>query len=356
MQFDPRHQRLLWRALAGAAVLGAAAWATHHLSRRAEAANPPRGRFVAAAGLRLHYTEHGDPGAPVLVLLHGCGALGREMEISGMVEAAAREFRVLVFDRPGYGHSQRPEAGSLTPDGQAETLVAALRALGVRKPLVLGHSWGAMVALAMGLKSPHYVRGLVLVAGYHTPSWRFDSLLLALPAVPVLGTLLRHTLSPLLGRLMLPAMLGRVFAPDRVPDRFRAEYPAGMALRPQSLRTAATEAAMQAMQAARLAHRSHALEVPTVIVAGEKDRLVMTSWQSRRLHRRAPATKLRIVPEAGHMVHHTHTPAVLAAVKEAFELSVSHVHQAPIPRRVGAAARTAEPELNDPVVTRGQPG
>jgi pimeloyl-ACP methyl ester carboxylesterase len=166
----------------------------------------------------------------------------------------------------------------------------------------------------------------------------------------VLGPLLRHTVSPLLGRLLWPLMLRRVFAPAPVTATFRLDYPVWLSLRPRTLHASASESALLAAHAARLAPRSKALEVPTVIVAGEKDRLVMTFWQSRRLHQRAPGSRLRIVPGAGHMVHHTHTAAVLAAVKEAFELSASHVRPVAIPPRVeGGVLRDGEP-LADPVV------
>jgi pimeloyl-ACP methyl ester carboxylesterase len=56
-----------------------------------------------------------------------------------------------------------------------------------------------------------------------------------------------------------------------------------------------------------------------VVVAGEKDRLLMTGWQSRRLAERVPDATLRTVRGAGHMVHHTATRQVLAAIDEAAE-------------------------------------
>jgi len=303
--------------LATVAVLGASAWLSRHKLRREQARHPARGSFVLVDDVRLHFTEHGDPRHPPLVLLHGNGGSTDEMQLSGLVDAAAERYHVYVFDRPGYGHSDRPAHHAFTPDAQAGLLLHALRLLQVRQPLVMGHSWGSLVALAMALREPDAVRAVVLASGYYTPSLRLDTLLLSLPALPVLGPLLRHTLSPLIGRLMWPLMLKRVFAPAAVPARFRRDYPVWLSLRPQALQAGAAEAGMMTLQAARLLPREKALALPVVIVAGEKDRMVMTGWHSRRLAERIPHATLRIVPGAGHMVHHTATREVLAAIDEA---------------------------------------
>ena len=305
--------------LAATAVLGASAWVTRRMVRRAQVSHPARGSFVLVDGVRLHFTVHGDPRHPPLVLLHGNGASAEEMALSGLVEAAAERYRVYVFDRPGYGHSDRPAHRSFTPDDQARLLLHALRLLDARQPVVMGHSWGALVALAMALREPAALRAVVLASGYYTPSLRLDTPWLSLPALPVVGTLMRHTLSPLLGRLLWPLMLRRLFAPAEVPAKFLREYPVWLSLRPLTLKASAAEAAMMPLQAARLRPREKDVAVPVVVVAGEKDRLVMTNWQSARLARRMPDAVLKTVPGAGHMVHHTATRQVLAAIDEAAE-------------------------------------
>lgn len=67
--------------------------------------------------MRLHYVErgHGEP----LVLLHGNGSMIQDFETSGLIEAAARTYRVIVFDRPGYGHSERPRSTVWTAEAQS---------------------------------------------------------------------------------------------------------------------------------------------------------------------------------------------------------------------------------------------
>jgi pimeloyl-ACP methyl ester carboxylesterase len=77
-------------------------------AKQAEDAHPPLGRFVEVDGVRLHYIECGA-GEP-LVIFHGNGSMAEEFILSGFVTLAAQHFRVIVFDRPGYGYSERPHS------------------------------------------------------------------------------------------------------------------------------------------------------------------------------------------------------------------------------------------------------
>ena len=280
-------------------------------TRQAERDNPPTGKFVTVDGVCLHYLEHGE--GPVLVLLHGNGTYSRDFEISGLIERAAEHYRVIAFDRPGFGYSERPRDTMWTPDNQARLLHHALQALGVDSAIVLGHSWGTLVALAMGLRVPHFVRGLVLVSGYYYPSPRLDVALSSPPALPVVGDLMRYTVAPLAGRLLWRGTLRRAFAPQKIPDSYRA-MPAWMALRPSQLRASAAESALMVPSAASLARRYARLKVPVQVLSGTRDAVVDCTHNAERLNERLRNCELGLEPGAGHMLHHAHPQKVLAAI------------------------------------------
>src|ERR1700759_1256247 len=141
-------------AAAAVAVLASAAVLNGYLAKKANRANPPAGRFVEANGVRLHYVERGE--GDTVVLLHGNGSMIQDFESSGLVDLVAKDHRVIVFDRPGFGHSDRPRNVVWTPEAQAELFKAALSRLGVPNAIVLGHSWGASVAVAMALRNPGF--------------------------------------------------------------------------------------------------------------------------------------------------------------------------------------------------------
>ena len=152
------------RILAGAGLsLAAANLYVRSRARRAERTHPPRGRFIDSDGVRLHYYERGD--GPPLVLLHGLGSSLEDFATSGLVAEASRRYRVLAFDRPGYGYSTRPRGRIWHPWAQAAVLRSALRQLEAHRPIMLGHSWGALVAVAYAQAFPGGARSLVLASG-----------------------------------------------------------------------------------------------------------------------------------------------------------------------------------------------
>ena len=311
--------------LFSAALTAATALVVRWRARNAEIQHPPTGRFIDVAGLKLHFLERGN-GTPV-VLLHGNGVFAKDFDGSGVLERLAAHHRVIAFDRPGYGFSERPRNRTWTPEAQADLLSSAFARLRIERPVVVGHSWGTLVALALALNHPEQVRGLLLLSGYYYPSFRPDVLLFAPPAIPVLGDLIRYTASPFLGGLLVPVLLRQMFAPLEVPERFRAAVPASLMLRPWQLRASAAEAALMIPAAARLAKRYRELRVPLTIFAGAEDRVANVEHNSVRLHRDVQRSELRVLPGSGHMIHYSAQNEIVQAV-EALARSVSTIeHQ-----------------------------
>src|SRR5690349_18419793 len=196
-----------------AAMAGMALWNTYR-ARKVEREHPPRERFVTVDGVRLHYLERGG-GRPV-VFLHGNVVTAEDFELSGLLDLAAeRQCHVVAFDRPGFGYSDRPPGAMWPPARQADLLRQAFTRLGIERPIIVGHSWGTLVALALALDHPDAVSGLVLLSGYYHPTLRADVPLFSLPAIPVIGDLIRYTVGPL-PRRRAPAVgsQGYVLAPS----------------------------------------------------------------------------------------------------------------------------------------------
>jgi pimeloyl-ACP methyl ester carboxylesterase len=302
-----------WQVGAIAAGIGLAAsfFYVRAKTKQAEAENPPQGRFVTVDGVRLHYLERGE--GPVLVLLHGNGVLANDFEHSGLLDRAAEHYRVIAFDRPGFGYSERPRTTIWTPQAQARLLHHALQELGVDSAIVLGHSWGTLVALAMALEVPDFVRGLVLLSGYYYPSLRADVPLGSGPAIPVLGDLMRYTVSPLVTRMLWRPLTKKVFAPMPVHEAFR-RMPPWMALRPKQLRASAAETALMIPAAMSLAKHYAELKVPAVLISGTRDQIVDFGHNSERLSERIPDSELHLQPGVGHMTHYAHPEQVMEAI------------------------------------------
>lgn len=308
----------LWKWGVGAAGAAAAVGSVAYNllgARRAEKANPPLGKFLEVDGIRLHYLEKGS--GPLVVLLHCNAVMIEDWLASGVFDTLAKTNRVIAFDRPGFGHSARPRTTVWTPAAQARLIAAALAQLGESKATIVGHSFGTRVAAELGLNHAELVRSLVLIGGYYYPSVRADAVLASPPAIPVIGDAIRYTVSPLLGAAMKPGMEKQMFAPAPVSAGWKTRFPFEMTLRPSQIRASAAEAALMVPAAATLAPRLEQLTLPVTIIAGDGDKVVTTADQSERLSAALPQSTLLIVEGAGHMVHHTASGRVAAAIAAA---------------------------------------
>jgi pimeloyl-ACP methyl ester carboxylesterase len=298
---------------AGALALAGAAFIVNRRSALAERSHPPLGSFITSDGVRLHYVEHGN--GPPVVFLHGNGVMIEDMLISRVFDRTARSWRAVAFDRPGFGHSERPRGLSWTAAAQAALLPRAFALLGIDRPIVVGHSWGTMVALALALDHPEHVSGLVLASGYYYPTARADVVLFPPPAIPLLGDVLCYTVAPLIGEAMAPRMFKKMFAPQPVPLRFKLEFPVGLTLRPSQIRASSEDASNMITDAKALSERYAELSCPVAILAGDADGVVNYQEQAQRLHDELPASTLDIFSCAGHMIHHADPDRVARAIR-----------------------------------------
>jgi pimeloyl-ACP methyl ester carboxylesterase len=234
--------------------------------------------------------------------LHGNGVTAHDWKSSGLIDALAGTHRVIAFDRPGFGYSTRPRSQVWTAAAQATLLHEALHRLAIGPAVIVGHSWGTLVALALALGYPVDCRRLLLISGYYFPTFRADVAVFGAPALPIVGDVLRYTISPPVGALLAPALSAQLFAPADVDRAFAAELP--MAIRPWQIRANAEDTALMVPSAAQMEHRYKNLTVPVAIVAGAGDKVVSPA-QSERLADEIPASELLIIDGVGHMVHYT---------------------------------------------------
>jgi pimeloyl-ACP methyl ester carboxylesterase len=280
-----------------------------YFSARATRRHPPKGAFIEVRGTNIHYFVMGD--GPPLVILHGNGSMAADFLASDLVTILATSHKVFVFDRPGYGHSD----GGIkwwTASRQARLLDGALNRLGVSGEIIVGHSWGTLVALALSqLRS---CKGLVLLSGYYFASPRLDVLAGAISALPGVGDAWRWTFGPVAGWLFSVPALKYVFSPSAIPARFKARFPLALSLRPKALKSSGVESLLMLPTAYVLSKAYTPSNLPIAIVAGQDDKIVSPT-QAERLSKTLPNSTLLLVAGAGHMLHQTHATEVLSAVK-----------------------------------------
>ncbi len=297
----------------------AAAFEAHGNARAAESASaamravaPAATRVVPAGDTTLNLLDTGA--GPPIVLLHGNGATGLDFVLSGLVDRLRHAHRVIVPDRPGYGLSPRPHGSGASPFEQAALLRSALRRVGVVRPVIVGHSWGTLPALAWALDEPEAIAGLALISGYYYPERKPALGAARIADLPLFAGPMRRAVLGLLGLATGRAVLRRIFAPQPVPPSYEGA-PLGLAMRPSQLQASLSDAAIMPRVVETMAPRYRDLHCPVLLVAGEADRIVDTARQTLRLHAELPDAVLLSIPGAGHMVHHAAPDQVALAVR-----------------------------------------
>ncbi|MBB6636578.1 alpha/beta hydrolase [Cohnella thailandensis] len=284
-----------------------------HKVRMAEKRYPPRGEFVEADGVKLHFIRKGE-GRPV-VFLHG-GVLTAE-DYRETIDIAARSgYCGIAFDRPGYGYSERPDGERVTPGKQAMLLRRALIGLGIEKPILVAHSWSGVLALTYALEYPDDLAGIVtLGAGFYPqgyPAEKGDPIS-TIAMAPVLGAFLLRTLLPVVGPLLTNAVLRETFKPEPVPESYRQATLAYW-LRPSQFRVNREDVLAFVPAAKAAMGRYKRIRTPLVIVVGGEDPFP-TKEHSYRLHREIPDSDLIVLPHAAHMIPQNHPGDVMNAVR-----------------------------------------
>ena len=293
---------------------------TAYTARREDAALPPLGRFVEVGGARIHYLDEGT--GPTLLLIHGLGASVRTFKHS-LVERLTGEFRVVVMERPGSGESTRAPSACARVCSQAEVVSEFIRVMGLERPVLVGHSMGGAVALAVALAHPEQVRGLALIAplanSQGTVPPIFNSLIIT--SRP-LRRLMAWTVATPASILRSAQVLDTLFGPDPVPADYATEGGGLLGLRPKSFCTASEDlVALEGVLPAMI-ERYRELQLPVGILYGTGDRVL-----DHRLHGAEVASRINgadlELTEGGHMLPLTAPELVAEFIRRVEKNSLS---------------------------------
>lgn len=281
---------------------------TARTARRVDAALPPLGRFVEVGDARIHYLEKGD--GPTLLLIHGLGASMRVFTHS-MLERLAGEFRVVLMERPGSGESTRVPSACARVRSQAETVSEFIRVMGLERPMLVGHSLGGAVALAVALNHPEQVRGLALIAPLanvqETVPPIFRKLLIT---SRTLRRLTAWTVATPFSILRRAQVLDTLFGPEAVPPDYATAGGGLLGLRPKSFCASSEDLVALEGEMLPMVERYAELRLPVGIIYGTGDRVLDHRQHGVEVAAKIKGAELELI-EGGHMLPLT-TPDVVA--------------------------------------------
>ena len=258
---------------------------------------------------RLRYVPDGE--GRNVVLIHGTLVTLEDMVV-GPMDRLARTFRVTAFDRPGHGLSTRGRLeGTLTD--QAALLREGIQALGLQRPILVGHSLGASLAVHYAIRYPADVAGVVALAPLVLPELRLEQVLFGARSLPGVGDMLTATTGPARDRMLTPVLWNTMFLPQTMPGRFLAEFPFWLAGRPGQMQAVGEDSAQVAPDLLANLGAYPQSPVPMVVMGGDRD-MVVAPLHGRLLAQALPRGRHVTLRGCGHMLHHFHQDAVAAAV------------------------------------------
>jgi pimeloyl-ACP methyl ester carboxylesterase len=268
---------------------------------------------VAANGLEIAYETHGS--GPPLVMLHGATSIGRE-DFAAQIPLFSKRFQLILPDARGHGHTRWDAAQGFRYDWLVEDLAAFTESLGLETFHLLGFSMGAMTALQFATALPERLRTLVVIG--------------ISPQREPRASVARRLMDPRRADVDDPdwgAVLARRHDAGQGTGAWRTLLPA----------IAADVAVQPLLTPAEL----HAIDMPAMIVCGDRDPFVPIghAWE---LERQLPDGRLFVAPECGHEVM-TKRPALFNEALSGFY------------RATEAAATSRAGEAAAPPVAATQP-
>lgn len=272
--------------------------------------------MIDVGGYRLNsvYLRASRPELPPVVFVHGASANLFDPMLSFREKLEGRA-DLLFVDRPGYGRSERGGAANASPDGQADAIAALMDKRGIRKAVIVGHSFGGAVVAAFALRHPDKVVGLVFLspAVYPWPggiAWYYRA-----ASAPVTGWLFSTFVAPPAGLVAIDSAVAGVFAPNVAPKDYVEKTRARMAIRPASFHNNSVDIANLKDWTRRTSPRYPEIAKPTIIITGDTDSVVSPTIHAKQLSEAIRGARLISIHNMGHKSDYVASDVAVAAIE-----------------------------------------
>ena len=260
---------------------------------------PKFGKTTVLQDAQIHWYEAGQ-GRPI-IMLHGLAGNLRNFTYA-LTEKLDRDYRVIAIDRAGCGWSKRSKSESATLQEQARIISEFIEQEQIEKPLIVGHSLGGAIALALALEYKNQIAGLALICPVTQPVDKVPDIFrfLNIPS-PFLRFFVAHTFSSFIGLLTRKNTFEIAFSPEPVSKNFSIRGGGDLALSSKAFIKTSEDLVYALSSAALLVGREQELDVPTKILFGEQDKIIDAKLHGEKFAKLSGA-KIKILSGKGHML------------------------------------------------------
>jgi len=279
--------------LAGAAIF------SRSVSAKIYKALPPCGKVTDVANGKIHAFEAGS-GRSIL-MIHGLAGNLLNFRYACM-DTLTDDYRIVAIDRPGCGYSERDSDERARLPHQAAMIAEFIDKAGLDRPLVVGHSLGGAVSLALALNHPDKVSGLALIAPLTTPPESPPDIFTGLNiANPLRRKFIAATLAiPSLLR-NAPKITAGIFAPDSVPEDFSERGGGILTVPSDAFYTASTDLHASIVDLDDVQARYSELNVPVGMLYGDQDNVLRYDVHVAAVQSAYSKLQLKVLEGVGHM-------------------------------------------------------
>jgi len=276
----------------------------------ADQCEKPKEHYLNIENTRVRYVESGA--GPDIVLIHGNAGSADDFDFQSLGRLC-RNYRVIAIDRPGHGKSDRPRGSDATLPNQMQLLHETLSHLGVRRPVLVGHSWGGSLALAYAVDYPKELSAIVLLAPAAYADGGPDQFMRAVLKTPVIGDVSLTMGRVILGKQLLKKELRKAFYPDSVPDEYLRHASASW-LGHKQVRAILEDEYDLDQELRKISKHYSEITIPVVIVTGDHDKVVSAEHNAIRLKTSISQSQLIELKNTGHQIPQTHPESIYKAL------------------------------------------
>jgi pimeloyl-ACP methyl ester carboxylesterase len=262
---------------------------------------PIKGQVVDIAGFNLHGYIEGN-GSQDIVFIHGALVNLRDWVFAAR-SLSKRDNRFIYIDRPGFGYSERDNS-EWDAERQAEQARAYVNKLNAKNLILVGHSWGALVAMSWAAKYPEEVKGVISISGVNMPFSGVSKIANDTGLFSLAYELYFTNVARKVDSGSIEKFAGRMFKPQDIPKAYLDYLGSGLSRRLSSIKANKNDLVFTSQALDKNFASYNHMKMPIEIIHGVEDFLLPIKSQAVAFNEVIPNSRLHILPTVGHMAHH----------------------------------------------------
>ena len=268
------------------------------------------GKYIKISGMKIRYNQLGK-GQDIL-FIHGQPGSLEDWE--PLISSLSSNYRVTVYDRPGHGYSSA-EKIEYNLQHNANIALGIINELHLESVIVVGHSYGGSIIMALAVRNPHQIKAFIPIAGATYPKENIEAIY-SLIRIPIIGRGFAAVASSFIGPAMIKDGLNEAFHPNEaiIPEDF-IDTRLKIWLQTKVIVSTAREELNLNSDLEKIIPDYGNISKGFFIIHGDND-LLVPKGDSLKLNKIIRNSKLLILSNTGHQVQYARPDILIRTINE----------------------------------------